>query len=284
MNTDTLLAMLTYRRPAGSRTERDFIARYIDTIPGITRDGYGNRWLIHPDSQTMIACHTDTVHRVPGRQKIKVAHGVASLAPNQHLSNCLGADDTAGIYAALRMVKAGVKASFVFHRAEEIGGLGSDYIAANHADVLASFNHCISLDRRGKTDIIEHQMTGRCCSTEFALELADALDMGHKPASGTFTDSANYTGIIPECSNLSIGYANEHRPNESLDLDYLERVILRLCEVQWHKLPVYRDPNSRDVPWWKTAEFWNGQTLDIVEDDCTDDIPQVDKYGRMIRW
>ena len=31
---------------------------------------------------------------------------------------------------------------------------------------------------------------------------------------GSFTDTANYTDIIPECTNLSCGYYNAHTQSE----------------------------------------------------------------------
>ena len=98
--------MLTYRRPARSQTEEEFITRYIDAIPGVYADQYGNRILLDPDARVMISCHTDSVHRMDGRQRAAVGNnGVVSLARGEILSNCLGADDAAGVYAALRMIR-----------------------------------------------------------------------------------------------------------------------------------------------------------------------------------
>jgi hypothetical protein len=231
-----LTEMLTYRRPSGSDSENRFIKRYLDSVPGMQRDRFGNR--IRPGDSTMIACHTDTVHRIGGMQKVKSARGVISVADTR--SNCLGADDTAGIYAALRMIEAGSPCTFVFHRAEEIGGLGSDWLARNCPEWLAEFRHCVSLDRRGTSDVIEYQCIGRCCSLDFATALSGAIGLGHTPARGTFTDSANYVDLIPECTNLSVGYDHEHTARETLDTDYLERLIDRLCRVDWESLPVSR--------------------------------------------
>ena len=256
MNKSRLGEMLTYRRPAFSRTEREFVSRYIDTIPGIRADKFGNRMLIHPDSRTIIACHTDTVHTCAGRQKLNNANGIISLHANEKLSTCLGADDTAGIYACLRMIESKVPVTFIFHRQEEIGGRGSQWLADHHEKWLTGFDRCISLDRRGTQDIIESHMYGTCCSREFISGLADALDMGHGPADGSFTDSANYMHLIPECSKISVGYANEHRAIESLDTEYLEELIVRLCTVDWENLPVMRDPRDLDV-WWFEEENSN---------------------------
>lgn len=242
-----LLQMLTYRRPAWCRTELEFIHKYIDSIPGMYEDHFGNR-ILRTDGgsgKVMIACHTDTVHKWMGRQKVEVVDGIARL-PGKTISNCLGADDTAGVYAALRMIEAGVRATFIFHRAEEIGGQGSQWLADKYPEWIETFDICLSLDRWGTTDIITHQFGSRTASDIFAWDLADALGMEHAPAEGVFTDSANYAHLIPECSNVSIGYRNEHTQLEELDLAYLEEVITRLCGVDWASLTIARDADEDD--------------------------------------
>jgi len=138
------------------------------------------------------------------------------------------------------MIQAGVGCTFVFHRAEEIGGRGSQWLADTYPEWLKTFDVCLSLDRRGTGDIITSQYGGRTASDRFAASLSDALGMDHKPTAGIFTDSANYAHLIPECSNVSVGYANEHTPQESLDLAYLERLIERLIAVDWKGLEVSR--------------------------------------------
>lgn len=242
MNID-IMDMLTYRRPSGSKTEMEFVREYIDTIPGILSDDFGNRILADPNSRVMIACHTDTVHKWSGRQRVIRRKGVAKL-PRNSLSNCLGADDTAGVYAALRMIEAKVPVTYVFHRSEEIGGRGSRYLSDNHTKWIEMFDVCLSLDRRGTQDIITHQLCERTASDAFARSLARELGMDHRPAEGVFTDSAYYSYLIPECSNLSIGYWNEHTPMETLDLNYLELVIKQLIAVEWSKVAVCRDPSE----------------------------------------
>lgn len=244
-----LREMLEYRRSARSRTEEDFIARYIDTIPGVYADAYGNRLLVNPGAKAMISCHTDSVHRMDGKQKVAVKDGVASLARGEARSNCLGADDTAGIYAALRMIEAGVQATFIFHREEESGGRGSAWLARNYPEWIRQFDICLALDRRGAGDVIVTQHFGKCASAEFARGLGAALGMGHKAADGIFTDSASYVDLIAECSNLSIGYYDEHSTRERLDTGYLEQVIEALVGVDWSKVPVVRRPGDSGTRW-----------------------------------
>jgi hypothetical protein len=241
--------MLAYRRPKRSASEEQFIARYIDTIPGVYSDEYGNRILICEGSRVIISTHTDSVHHDAGKQRVSISSdGIVSLSHRELVSNCLGADDAAGVYAAIRMIEAGVKATFVFHRDEECGGLGSNWLARKYPDWLASHDICLALDRRGTKDIIVSQSWGMSASEEFAHGLASRLNMGHAPADGIFTDSANYVDLIPECSNLSIGYQSEHSIRETLDVHYLESVIERLVTVDWGTLPVARVPGQDYEP------------------------------------
>jgi putative aminopeptidase FrvX len=264
---NNIRAMLEYRRPARSKTEQDFIARYIDTIPGVYADRYGNRILISEGSKVMISCHTDTVHRMGGKQRVNITNaGMVTLARRERESNCLGADDTAGIYAALRMIQAGVKATFVFHRDEESGGRGSAWLAREYPNWIAKFDVCLALDRRGTQDVIVSQSWGKCASDEFASGLAEQLGMDHKAADGIFTDSASYVDLIPECSNLSIGYQNEHTQYETLDLEYLDRVIDRLIAVNWDDVPVCREPGDNGC----TGFHWGYSCLDASYDGLCD--------------
>src|ERR1700685_3135681 len=143
-----VMGMLEYRRPRRSKTEQDFIARYIDTIPGVFADRYGNRILLSPGSRTIISCHTDSVHTVSGKQSIKASsRGIVSLSGRERISNCLGADDAAGVYAAIRMIEAGVNATYIFHRDEECGGWGSQWLADYYGSWLSTFDVCLALDR-----------------------------------------------------------------------------------------------------------------------------------------
>ncbi len=284
LSQQTLLRMLEYRRPAWSSTEEEFITRFIDPVPGIYSDWYGNRILTHPTSRVMISCHTDTVHKSAGHQRVKHRKGIAKLSRFESESNCLGADDTAGIYAALRMIEAGVPATFVFHRAEEIGGRGSSWLADHYADWLREFDICLALDRRGTQDIIIEQWRGETASVEFALSLADQLGMSHRPADGLFTDSANYARLIPECSNISVGYYNEHSRDERLDTVYLENLIQSLCNVDWDCVMVERDPTVEYVnPWLVPQTFRAPKSNDFFIDGIVLD-DMADEYDTTNPW
>lgn len=233
--------ILTLRRPAKSATENRFVNDLRQQLKGSKFDPFGNLWMVvEGDDTTLFSCHTDTVSAKDGVQQIHHANGIVSLyqpKPGQSL----GADDGAGIYLMLQMIEHSVPGTYVFHREEEIGGLGSRYVARHHPDWLEQFERAIAFDRKGKTSIITHQLGGRCCSDEFAAAFANQLGLFHYPdRTGLFTDTAHYTHLIPECTNISVGYENEHGPRETLDMNYLELLLGKLLSCNFSALPTHQ--------------------------------------------
>lgn len=239
-----LLAMLAMRRPAWSKTERNFIFRFLRPLD-MREDEIGNLYKRIGTAPVLWSCHTDTVHAKGGTQLLSLsASGIVSVADKS--SNCLGADCTAGVWLMVQMIRAGVPGLYVFHRAEEVGGIGSQFIAKHRPELLADILYAVAFDRRGHTAIITHQ-GARCCSEEFSASLGLALGMGHRSDSGgTFTDTANYTDLIGECSNLSVGYMNEHTKRETLDVLYLEKLRNALLRIDTSTLVAKRAAGELD--------------------------------------
>src|SRR5262249_3462518 len=102
---DTLLSMLQVKRPHGSVSEAAFIRHFLDPL-GLKRDEFGNLWIsLGHDPVILWSCHTDTCHRSPGLQDI-VCTGSIVRASDPKNSNCLGADDAAGIWIMCEMIRA----------------------------------------------------------------------------------------------------------------------------------------------------------------------------------
>lgn len=259
-----LLAMLTYRRPMGSETESRFTRRFIEPATEF-RDDHGNyhAYRALPNgspSRVVWSCHTDTVHRTPGFQTLRYDHvtGVIGLSKRarQFGSNCLGADDTAGCFALLELLAANVPGHYIFHFGEERGGIGSGNLARDTPEYLRDAEIAIALDRRGSGDVITSQYGGICCSDAFAASLSAELSrldprLVYRPNAGSYTDTAEYMDLVPECTNLSIGYAREHSTDETLDTRHLFRLCAALATFDETRLTVARDPradNSLD-PW-----------------------------------
>jgi hypothetical protein len=257
-----LYDILSYHRPAGSPGENKMIDRYIAPICG-RPDGAGNYRYQIGDSPVMWSSHTDTVHRTAKGQKA-VQPVYMSEAGLIHTagSNCLGADDGAGIALMLAMIEKRIPGHYVFHRGEECGGIGSSHIAKTRPAWLDNIQACIAFDRYGHTDIITHQ-GGRTASDDFAYSLADCLNaarpgFAYKPSShGVFTDSANYENLIPECTNVAVGYNGHHTAKETQDIRHLDNLLSAILKADFSKLVFARDPADRDFEYrnWRSPMY-----------------------------
>lgn len=231
------------------------------------------------DSRTLFCAHVDTVHYVPPvpNRDPKLKDFINSFRLNtvdnivSADGDVLGADDGAGMWLLLEMIDAGVPGMYLFHRGEECGGIGSSGMARHHYDFLAQFDRAIAFDRKATHSIITHQRGGRCCSDAFALALAEHLSCDAyfmaPDDGGTFTDTANYTDDIGECTNVSVGYYNEHTANEKLDLNYLFALRTKCLAIDWEALPTERKPGEADLYNWPRFRRPKGQALNDAYDE-----------------
>jgi hypothetical protein len=256
----TILSMLSYRRPAGSKTEKEFIDRFISPL-GTAVDPYGNHVLRIADDDVLWSSHTDTVHMKAGYQKVSFDGRIASL-PKNSKSDCLGADCAAGVWIMTEMIKAGVPGLYVFHFAEEIGAVGSKAILKNTPEFLSGIQAAIAFDRRGIDSVITHQGK-RCCSDAFGLSLAAQLPPRFKlDPTGVFTDTRIYMPVVPECTNISVGYVNEHHPIETLDLAHLLELRDYMVKIDASKFVIERDPKAIPPEQPKQIKFLQDLFLD----------------------
>lgn len=246
------LKMLTYVRPYKSQGEEKFIADFIDPLNPYV-DAIGNRYLmvLRDDGTkptTMFTAHTDTVHTVASTGSIEVDPNKGMVYCGEG-NSCLGADDASGIYIMLQMIKQGVPGLYAFFRGEERGGIGSTH-AAEHETWWHGMQRCVSFDRNSYShDVITNQAYGDCCSSAFADELSSLLKtytgLNYKPSNGgVYTDSAEFMEDIPECTNISVGYYNEHTRREEQDLNILDKLITACILIDWDNLAVERDPTA----------------------------------------
>lgn len=253
-----LVEMLSYKRPHASSSEAEWIERFILPLAQLPQvdemfsDFAGNIYAkIAGGSKTLFTAHTDTVHKDAGRQEVWVdVSNVAFVEPKE---GCLGADNAVGVFLLTELIKAGKPCWIQFTRGEERGGIGSGDAAESYPDFFKQFDCAIAFDRKATKSIITHQMVGRTCSSEFGTALAELLGMGHElDPTGSFTDTANYAHLIPECTNVSAGYYNEHSSKETLDIDYVLELRGNLLAINWGDvtLPVSRDPSVVESRSW----------------------------------
>ena len=218
---------------------------------GYQEDGLGNYYIqIGENTSTMFTCHLDTADR----EQTKVKHVFDGNIIRTDGKSILGADDKAGMTVILYMIKKQVPGLYYFFIGEEVGCIGSRKLADTWTKTEFSkyIKKVISFDRRGTDSIITHQMFGRCCSDEFGQELADRMNLtGNRMKmklddTGILTDSAKFVTLVPECTNISVGYQNEHTGKECQDIEFLQRLCNTAVKVDWETLPIKRDPLEDD--------------------------------------
>ena len=254
LNTPPLTELLTYCRPHGSVAEQVFVARYLLAVPGATHDAHGNVHVRIGQPTILWSCHTDTVHHVGGHQTVRRVAGRLTLDVRSP-SACLGGDDTVGVYLCLALIAAGQEGHYIFHRGEECGGLGSHALAHHTPGLIHDSQFAIALDRAGTRDIITSQCGLTCCSDAFADSLSAALAPTFKhqrryyPVAGLYTDTHEYREIIPECTNISVGYGNAHTPAEFVDEGHVHDLLQALRHLDPDDLVCRRHAES-DAPAW----------------------------------
>jgi len=223
---------------------------------GYRKDEHGNFYItVGENFTTMFTCHLDTACSY--NRVVKHKHEGNYIYTDG--TTILGADDKAGMVVLLYMIEKQVPGLYYFFIGEEVGCVGSSLLAEkfNWPDITK----VVSFDRRGTTSVITEQFYGRCCSDEFAQALADSLnstDSTLKLApdnTGILTDSAQFIEIVPECTNISVGYYDEHTTRETQDIDYLVKLCRAVVKIDWEGLPIVRDPEfdydyDYDAPGW----------------------------------
>jgi hypothetical protein len=166
--------------------------------------------------------------------------------PKKSKSNCLGADCAAGVWIMMEMIKAKVPGLYVFHAAEEIGCVGSRSIVDKTPDLLANIKAAIAFDRKGYDSVITHQRS-RCASDAFGNSIAAQLPARFKnDPTGVLTDTKMYMFLVPECSNISVGYFDEHRATERLDVNHLFELRDHMIKIDASKFVIERDPKQKE--------------------------------------
>lgn len=288
---EKLLEMLTWKRPHDSAIEKAFCEKYI-IRPNKNVELLGSMGnivvTVGENSQTLFSCHTDTMHALPGLQTVTY-DSVQGLAYKDD-GECLGADDTTGVWLMLEMIEAKVPGTYVFHRGEERGCIGSHWLADNMADWLKQFKRAIAFDRKEETSVITKQRGDTCCSSTFARDLASQLGpLWKEDPTGSFTDTACYTHIIPECTNLSVGYYNQHGPEEMQNIDFaLNMAVWCINDVDWEHLPTVREAKV-ELPSWQPyyqpslgMEDYDLDTFDVEEYETATDAELASLTWRQI--
>jgi len=209
---------------------------------GYFKDIHGNYYYKIGSTKTAFTCHLDTACKT----QVLVNHKIYKNIISTDGKSILGADDKAGMTVLLYMIGKRIPGLYCFFIGEEVGCIGSG--KASDDKHFLDYDRMVSFDRRGTKSIITFQSSKRCCSDEFANELATRLNRYgmsmEADDTGVYTDSAEFTHVIPECTNISVGYYREHTNLEHQDIEHLIKLCIAVTKIDWETLPTKRNQSK----------------------------------------
>lgn len=231
-----------------------------DKMPqNLQMDDYGNLFIQIGESDVMFTSHLDTATSA----LTEINHVFDENIIKTDGKSILGADDKAGVVIMLNMIENNVPGLYYFFLGEEVGCVGSKKVSSDHSlEKIPYINKVISFDRRGTDSVITFQGGSRCASDEFATALSKELNkyndkFKYDPdPTGIYTDSAQFVKIYPECTNISVGYYNEHTYSERQDIEHLTQLAEVCLKVDWKSLPFNRDITKTE--WSYGDGGWGG--------------------------
>lgn len=259
----TLVSILAHNRAYESQHEIEFMAwlraeikARLGSEPRIAAGGNVIAHVPRPDkkkSGVLFSCHTDTCHSPndPSRAQLMYDPNLGTIFLDEKTkTSCLGADDGAGVWIMLEMIREKVPGTYVFHRGEERGCVGASTLARVEKQWLEEFEIAVAFDRPRCNEVITHMGGVRVCSDKFADALAarlTALGLPYeKSKRGGLTDTRQYRALICECTNIGVGYMEQHLRTETLNYAHLVRLRDAVVQIDWDSLPVDREPTAKD--------------------------------------
>lgn len=151
----------------------------------------------------------------------------------------LGADDRAGIFAILTILKHGYRPSIIFTTDEEIGAVGASQLVEDIKSPESELKYIIQLDRRGTNDCVFYD----CDNRDFVEYIEN---FGFVETFGSFSD---ISVICPAWGiagvNLSIGYEDEHTISETLRVGAMLNTIQKVENML----------KVKDIPFFEYIEY-----------------------------
>ena len=162
----------------------------------------------------------------------------------------LGADDRAGVFAIIQILRSGLRPHIILTTDEEKGCLGAEALAKLPCP-FEELNYVIELDRRGTNDCVFYD-----CENPDFVDYVEAF--GFTETWGSFSDICE---ICPEWGvagvNLSIGYQDEHSYTETLYVGPMLATIEKVKKMLKEKdIPFFKYiPSRYSYSWTKGSGY-----------------------------
>lgn len=187
------------------------------------------------DIPIALVAHMDTVFKEPPKDIFYDTNKNVIWSPEG-----LGADDRAGVFAIVQILRTNRRPHIIFTTDEEMGALGASALVSQPCP-FEKLQYLIELDRRGTCDCVFYD----CDNPEFTNYIEK---FGFITAWGSFTDISilgpawGVAGV-----NLSIGYRNEHSTSETLFVNPMLATI--------EKVKNMLDTPKEEIPFFKYIPF-----------------------------
>lgn len=168
---------------------------------------------------TLVA-HLDTVFKFPPEEFFYDRKKNVIWSPDG-----LGADDRAGVFAIIQILKTGLRPHIILTTDEESGALGASAVIRDYPQAFTEMRYLIELDRRGTNDCVFYD----CDNEKFSNYIES---FGFTQNYGSFSDISvlcpawGIAGV-----NLSIGYKDEHSYQERLYVSAMLATIDKVCKM-----------------------------------------------------
>ena len=141
-------------------------------------------------------------------------------------SDGAGADDRAGIYSIVQLVRTfNYRPHIIITTGEESGCIGAIKLTDHFKEFPAPLKFLVQLDRRGYNDSVYYD----CDNPEFEKFING---FGFETQWGSFTDISELGPAWKVAAvNLSIGYLDEHQEKERLHVDWMHRTIAKVADI-----------------------------------------------------
>lgn len=213
-----------------TKTQNDLYLEVSD-IKGMSVDAGYMIYSRSSEPKPMLCVHLDTIntHSSDLEEELiieaDVEAGILSVSPDCK-AKCLGGDDRAGVWIALKMIEwmektGNYKYDIGFFRDEEIGCKGST-LFEEHKHKYNTTCY-IGLDRKSSGGVQEVATYGE--DNYDLIRLVESY--GYIEHFGSVTDASNLAGDVA-CINLSVGYDREHTKSEILYLNCMTDTLENL--------------------------------------------------------
>ena len=204
----------------------------------------------------LLVAHLDTVHK--GKPELVCYDSEQEILWSP---SGLGADDRAGVYAAMQLSKQ-FNVDVLFTHGEESGGKGASAFIRDYPSNLARYKMLIQLDRRGSHDAVFY-----CNRAEdFHAYITDA---GFVKAYGSFSDISIIAPVWRvNAVNLSIGFISEHTLYEHLKLAWMRNTMVKLVNLFAEPIPSFEYKEADYKTYYSNDRKYTASDWDDIDDIC----------------